>query len=109
MKDIPMRVMFTTTPQYGHFHPLVPFARALADAGHELAFAAPVALADAMTHGGFRHVPAGTDRDINEVFPQLRTWRGPERVAFMGREVFGGLWPREMVPAILDFAVTWAP
>ena len=34
-----MRACFTTQPGTGMFRPLVPFARALADAGHEVAFA----------------------------------------------------------------------
>ena len=40
-----MRVLFTTLPYSGHVHPLVPFARALADAGHDVAFAARAAFA----------------------------------------------------------------
>lgn len=35
-----MRVLFTSAPMLGHFHPLVPFAHALADTGHDVAFAA---------------------------------------------------------------------
>src|SRR5215213_6759049 len=105
----PMRVMFTSTPLFGHFHPLLPFAHALADAGHDVAFAAPAALAEAVAHAGFRHLPAGLDRPINDVYPALRTWRGPDRVAFMLREVFGDLWPRHMVPALLALAETWSP
>ena len=34
-----MRVLFTTQPIPSHLHPLVPLARALADAGHDVAFA----------------------------------------------------------------------
>jgi UDP:flavonoid glycosyltransferase YjiC (YdhE family) len=108
-EEVAMRVLFTTTPGYGHLHPLIPFARALADAGHAVAVAAPAALAEAVAHTGFRHFPSGLDRDINDVFPQLRTWRGPDRVAFMGREVTGGLWPRQMIPDILALAATWPP
>jgi UDP:flavonoid glycosyltransferase YjiC (YdhE family) len=36
-----MRILFTTTAGLGHFHPLVPLARAAANAGHEVAFACP--------------------------------------------------------------------
>ena len=34
-----MRALFTSFPGYGHFHPLVPLARAVQDAGHSVAFA----------------------------------------------------------------------
>jgi UDP:flavonoid glycosyltransferase YjiC (YdhE family) len=66
-----MRALFTSSPaSIGHFHPLVPLARALADAGHEVAVAAPAALAAAVAHAGFRHLPAGRDRDLDEAFPE---------------------------------------
>lgn len=71
-----MRVLVSSTPNYGHLHPLLPFARALADAGHEVAVAAPAALAGAVAHAGFRHLPAGDDRDVSDVFPELRALRG---------------------------------
>jgi UDP:flavonoid glycosyltransferase YjiC (YdhE family) len=56
-----MRVPFTSTPSYSHVHPLVPFARALAEAGHEVAFATGASFAPVVAHTGFRHVPAGFD------------------------------------------------
>jgi hypothetical protein len=104
-----MRVLFTCNGLSGHFHPLVPFARALADAGHEVAVATRAAFAPAIAHAGFRHFPAGLDRDINDVFPQLRAWRGPDRVAFVNGEVFAGVLPRHMVPDLLALARAWPP
>lgn len=104
-----MRVLFTTTLSYGHFHPLVPFARALVDAGHEVAVATGASFAPVLAHTGLRHVPAGFDGDINDMYPQLRTWWGPDRVAFMRREVFAGMRPRHMFRDRLAFAATWPP
>jgi UDP:flavonoid glycosyltransferase YjiC (YdhE family) len=104
-----MRVLFTCNAASGHFHPLVPVARALADAGHEIAFAARASFATTVAHAGFRHFPAGLDRDTFDVFPQLRTWRGPGRIEFMRREVVCGLLPRHMVPDLLALAATWPP
>ena len=46
-----MRVLFSCTAGYGHFHPLVPFAQALKRAGHEVAVAAP-SFSAAMGGGG---------------------------------------------------------
>jgi UDP:flavonoid glycosyltransferase YjiC (YdhE family) len=105
-----MRILFTSAPLYGHFHPLVPFARALTDAGHEVAFAAPTALAAAVAHAGFRHLPAGLDRDLGDVFPALHTMPpGPERAALMQGTVFADLWPRHMIPDLLALPATWPP
>ena len=40
-RHLTMRVLLSTTSGAGHFRPLLPVARALADAGHEIACAAP--------------------------------------------------------------------
>src|SRR5579871_2206809 len=57
-----MRVLFTTRPEYGHFHPLVPLARALAQAEHEVAFACPASFIPVVAASGFDAFPAGFDQ-----------------------------------------------
>src|SRR5262245_29613039 len=105
-----MRALFTSSPIASHLHPLLPIARALADAGHEVAVAAPAPLADAVARAGLRHLPAGLERDVYEVYPALRTMPdGPARVAFAQGEVFASLWPRLMLPDLLALAATWPP
>ncbi len=104
-----MRVLFTTLALAGHFHPLVPTARALAAAGHEVAFAARAAFAPAVQHAGFRVFPSGLDRDTGEVLPQLRTLGERDRMAFTAREVFAGLRPRYLIPDLLALAAIWPP
>jgi len=54
-----MRILFTTIPGSGHFHPLVPTARALQDRGHDVSFAASPAFASAIEAAGFAAHPAG--------------------------------------------------
>ncbi len=54
-----MRFLFTTIPGSGHFHPLVPTARALQHRGHEVAFAASPAFASAIEAAGFEAHSAG--------------------------------------------------
>lgn len=56
-----MRVLFTTQPGSGHFHPLVPLARALAAAGHDVAFASAASLGPTIIASGFHAFPAGLD------------------------------------------------
>ena len=105
-----MRVLLTSSPLYGHFNPLVPFGRALADAGHEVTVAAPAALAEAVAHAGFRHVRAGLDRDFRDVYPQLRTLpAGPERAALVQGGLFAGVWSRRMAADLLALAARWRP
>jgi UDP:flavonoid glycosyltransferase YjiC (YdhE family) len=104
-----MRVLFTSTPGPGHFHPLVPIARALADAGHEVAVATHAASASAVAHSGFRHIPAGFQGNHHDAYPQLRTLTVPDFLDFMQREVFGDFRPRHMIPDLLALAATWRP
>jgi UDP:flavonoid glycosyltransferase YjiC (YdhE family) len=54
-----MRFLFTTIPGSGHFHPLVPTARALRRRGHDVAFAASPTFAPAIEAAGFEAHPAG--------------------------------------------------
>jgi UDP:flavonoid glycosyltransferase YjiC (YdhE family) len=54
-----MHILFTTIPGSGHFHPLVPTARALQDRGHDVSFAASPAFASAIQAAGFAAHPAG--------------------------------------------------
>jgi UDP:flavonoid glycosyltransferase YjiC (YdhE family) len=54
-----MRFLFTTIPGSGHFHPLVPTARALRVRGHDVAFAASPTFGPAIEAAGFQAYPAG--------------------------------------------------
>jgi UDP:flavonoid glycosyltransferase YjiC (YdhE family) len=54
-----MRFLFTTIPGSGHFHPLVPTARALRGRGHDVAFAASPTFGPAIEAAGFEAYPAG--------------------------------------------------
>ena len=54
-----MRILFTTLPGSGHFHPMVPTAKALQARGHEVAFAASPTFAPAIEAAGFEALPAG--------------------------------------------------
>ncbi|MEO7423214.1 MAG: hypothetical protein ABIU87_12595, partial [Ornithinibacter sp.] len=52
-----MRVLASTTAGAGHMGPLVLFARACVDAGHEVIMAAPASFADSVAAAGFDHCP----------------------------------------------------
>lgn len=63
MRGCTIRVLFSTTPGYGHFHPLVPLARAFVDDGHEVVFATAASFAEHVEAIGFRTVAAGIEPD----------------------------------------------
>src|SRR5688572_13507791 len=56
-----MRALFTTQVGAGHWRPLAAFARALLDAGHEVAFAATPFFCAEIGGYGFQTFPVGVD------------------------------------------------
>lgn len=54
-----MRVLFTTTPGWGHVHPMVPLARAFQERGDDVAWAAASELVPRLEGAGFQVFPAG--------------------------------------------------
>lgn len=110
-----MRALFTTTAGAGHFHPLVPVARALVEAGHEVAVAAPGSFGPTVEASGFRAFPAGRD-DAQGVDPELAGLMGKlmeldheERETFMISQIFGGYNARRMVPDLIPLCKDWKP
>lgn len=111
---LPRRFLFTSTMGYGHLHPLVPLARALQQAGHEVAFAVPPPLGPVVEAAGFTFFPAGGDREkdpeFQQLMAQLRTMPpGPESELAIFGKVFTGVNPRLMVPGLVEICRTWKP
>lgn len=104
-----MRVLFTNAPPDGHFYPLIPFAQAMRDEGHEVAFASHPQHAAAVERLGLRHFPAGLTRPLADVFPQLRPGAASDLPPVTGRDMFGIMWPRHMVPDLLALTEDWPP
>ncbi len=80
-----MRILFTTQPGAGHFNPLVPFARALATAGHDVAVACAPSFRADVEDAGFRMFPAGVDWRIDRLsdfFPEAPA-AGPDRAPWI--------------------------
>lgn len=107
-----MRVLFTSHPALGHFLPLTPIARAMVEAGHDVAFAAPRFLRPDVEAAGFRWIRAGVenhDPELVAVEAKGRPLRGRDRVRFTVEHVFGGVRPRRLVPDLLAVAESWRP
>src|SRR5215217_5821431 len=107
-----MRALMTCQPGLGNFLPLTPIARALVDAGHDVAFATPAFLRPAVEGAGFHWFRAGAERDDPELVAleaQRRQLRGPAFVRFSIEQIFAGLRPRRLVPDLLALAESWRP
>jgi MGT family glycosyltransferase len=106
-----MRVLFTTLPAYGAFQPLAPVARALGQAGHEVAFAASATFCRVVEAAGFRCFPSGVDWSFDDreaVYARARDALGSQAATFsVLRDVFAGLLPAQMAPDVLTIAREW--
>ena len=56
-----LRALVAIRPFYGHLHPLIPVASALAAAGHDVAFATEESFGAVVERCGFVALPAGLD------------------------------------------------
>lgn len=107
-----MRALFTCYPTLSHFLPLTPIARALADAGHDVAVGTPRSLSPTVQAAGFRWIDAGVDDDdpeMAELLAQRSRLRGPEHFRFTHEHLFAGIRPRILVPDLLALAESWLP
>jgi len=105
-----MRALFTTQPAIGSFRPLVPLARALADAGHDVAFAGAASFRPYVEACGFEMFPSGIDwtgNSLSDAFPDAPP-PGPERLAWI-THFFRVRTARASVPDLLAIAATWKP
>lgn len=90
-----MRVLLSSTSGAGHFRPLLPFARALQRAGHDLACAAPAEAAPMVEREGLRHLPLdgvpGDHPDRLAVLGSVPTLPPDEARFLFGSVIFGRL------------------
>ena len=107
-----MRFLFTCVPGLGHFHPLVPLAGVLVEAGHDVAFATAPVFADAVTRAGFEAIPAGAnwdERHLLETVPELRKVAKMDRGEWMMNNLFLDRSPRRMMADLPDVIRSWRP
>ena len=106
-----MRVLVATTAGAGHFGPLMPFARALEHAGHDVAVAAPESFAAAVARAGFVHRPfADAPADaMGAVFAGLQGLSDDEGNEVVVRDVFGRLDAQAALPGLRALVDEWWP
>src|SRR5688500_14877365 len=71
LDDGPVRVLMSCIPSEGHFRPLLPLAHALAERGHDVAFAAAAAWEPRVADEGYPLLAAGISEQ--EARAQLAT------------------------------------
>lgn len=106
-----MRVLVASTAGAGHFGPLVPVARACAEAGHQVAVAAPASFATEVAGAGFEHLPfADVPPDVlGPVMDRLPSLSMEEANRVVVTEVFGRLDAQAALPALTATVEEWRP
>ncbi|HEY7983222.1 MAG TPA: glycosyltransferase [Ktedonobacterales bacterium] len=107
-----MRMLFTTLQLSGHFHPLVPIARAAVAAGHEVAVACAASFAPTVERAGLRAFPAGFDlrgRPEPACFPGILTVPGDTMWSWAPPRLHVDVYAVAMVPDLLTIARAWHP
>lgn len=120
-----MRVLFTSTPGWGHIHPMVPLAKAFEARGDKVAWAVATEVAPRLEQAGFRVFPAGLGTaeamaEIVRALAGMTTMKeaGAEFVSFDVLEairaqtfptMFGAARARPMLSALLPVVDEWRP
>ena len=106
-----MRVLVATTAGSGHLGPLVPFARAVRDGGHEVVVAAPASFRPAVERAGFRHegFADAPEEELQAVFRSLAGASNDEGNAVVAAEVFGRIDTGAALPGMRALVARWRP
>lgn len=106
-----MRVLFTIHPAYGHLHPLLPFAAAARDAGHEVVFATSALFGPVVEATGFASVPAGLDwleSDKTSVPQELKPAPDSTLEEYFAQQ-FVTATAERLARDVVDLSRTWSP
>jgi UDP:flavonoid glycosyltransferase YjiC (YdhE family) len=108
-----MRVLFTTTPGRGHYHPMLALAGALAERGHEVAWAAAEPVCTRLRELGFTAMPSGNPvpggLSLLERYPEVASLPPAERPNVLFSKIFGPERAAPMLENLLPLAREWSP
>jgi UDP:flavonoid glycosyltransferase YjiC (YdhE family) len=106
-----MRILFTFIGGIGHFRPLVPIARAVEAAGHEVRVAGSGKVTPAVEAAGFTTFATSGPRpaDAPPPVPEPLEPADPEAEEQHFASAFGGPGARRHAAALLEIAANWHP
>ncbi|MDT7539625.1 MAG: hypothetical protein QOI82_3210 [Actinomycetota bacterium] len=109
-----MRVLFTSTPGYGHVYPMVPLARAFLAAGHDVLWAASEDVQPLLQAAGLPSVPSGLagsalQQRRQAVLSPAAELPGPQRAPYVFPRMFGEAFTPPMAADLLPLARSWRP
>ncbi|GAA1557375.1 glycosyltransferase [Kribbella lupini] len=106
-----MRILFTFIGGIGHFRPLVPIARAVEAAGHEVRVAGSGKVTPTVEAAGFTTFATSGPRlaDAPPLVPEPLTPADPAAEEQHFASAFGGRGARRHASALLEIAASWKP
>jgi len=109
-----VRVLFTCVVGVGHFNPMVPLAKALEAAGHEVAFATDPGFVGHVRGLGFEAFPAGLDMPVArrlfaESMPGFRDLPPTDHMTYLMPGLFGGVRIEPMLADLDRILPQWRP
>jgi UDP:flavonoid glycosyltransferase YjiC (YdhE family) len=106
-----MRVLLASTSGAGHLGPLVPFARALRRAGHEILVAAPISAQARVERAGLPFISFADplERDLAPLWERIRAAAPDEANALVLGESFGRVRARAALPGVELAMDAWRP
>ena len=106
-----MRVLLTSTPGAGHIGPLVPFARAIRRAGHDVLLAAPVSAQARVERAGLAYLSFGDPpkSELDPVWAKVAGATPDEANEIVIGELFAGVRARAALPGIELAMDAWRP
>jgi UDP:flavonoid glycosyltransferase YjiC (YdhE family) len=109
-----MRILFTSSPGWGHIHPMVPLALAFRDRGDDVLWATGSDATVRLEAEGIATAVAGIgERDgmgsLFARFPEVHEIPGPQKSDFMFPRLFGTIRAASMLADLTPIAAEWAP
>jgi UDP:flavonoid glycosyltransferase YjiC (YdhE family) len=106
-----MRVLFSSMRMIGHIRPLVPYANALLNLGHEVCVAAPQDAGKTIRDAGLDHAVFGHpgDSKLAEISGLFATMTAEEVVETAVRKIFVGLNAPAALPGLRSIIQSWKP
>jgi UDP:flavonoid glycosyltransferase YjiC (YdhE family) len=106
-----MRALFASTRGAGHFNPIVPFARAFERGGHEVLFAGPPALTEAIEGAGFElwQFDPPPEDELGAIWARVPELPPEEANEVVVAEVFGRLNTTAALPRLREACEEWRP
>ena len=109
-----MRILFTSSPGWGHVHPMVPLATALLDRGDDVLWATGSDSCVRLDREGVTTTPAGLGEregmsEFYRRFPEVHELPPPARSDFMFPRLFGTVRAASMLADLEPAAAAWSP